>query len=360
MGRIRITRGSQSKVICPYCSGGGSAAIRRTYKHFVDTQTGVLLPERFGICDRDSCSAGGRGKFPSNAELSLFFRSLEPKREARVSMVELRKRVRSERVSAKEFAERERRVSVRDSDLYFDGKSYVACTDGIASADTFHLFLARICPERADSVGKVLKAYGIRMLVSGNNRLVCFPYVDGSKVIHDIQCLYYGSDGKRRSDVFPLWLYRSSQAKRLRGDDWFTRYSSVSPKIKTFFGGHLIGRLGDFFYSYVCIVEGAKTAIVCSLAFPRILFLGSFNKHISDHHFESIGGGNRNIFLLPDRGQYDSWHGKFGSKYHVSDLLEKTDYDDIADYIVSDRGNAVKLIVSALRSASVLAARSGR
>ena len=337
MGRIKIVPGSAAKRVCPYC-GGGSNPERKTFKPYVDTESGVLLPDAFGICDRDSCDAGDKGKFPNRNELHQFYKSQEDPTMDKFT---------SNAVVIKDQVVVEYK---RHPKLYFNRTDYASVTKQITEGHPFVAFLSNASRPSIEMVMHHLWLYGIRVL--SNRGSVCFPYVDPDKVIHDIQCMSYGLDGKRRRDVYPFWLYRIKAVKDLKGIEWVDGYKQISPKIRTFFGAHLLNNnVSKVVHDYICIVEGCKTALLCSLCFPNILFLASFNKHISPKHMDSIHDhiGNRKVFLLPDKGQYDSWQKKWGDQFTVLNFMEDTDYNDIADYIVDDYPGAAHYILSLIR-----------
>ena len=101
-----------------------------------------------------------------------------------------------------------------------------------------------------------------------------------------------------------------------------------------FFGEHLL-KLNKL--SNIAIVESEKTALICAIEFPEMLWLASGG--LSNLNSEKVNIlKNRQVTLFPDNGAYEKWKSKadnFGFK--TSSLLEEkgSKGQDFADYILN-------------------------
>jgi hypothetical protein len=123
--------------------------------------------------------------------------------------------------------------------------------------------------------------------------------------------------------------------------------------VQCFYGEHLL-KLNPGLP--IGIVESVKTAIICSVYVPGLIWLATGGANgLNSAKFEVLKG--RKITLYPDLNQFDYWNTKAHQiesevklKIHVSDLLEKkaTINDiqngfDLADFLlkVNDSGRAI-------------------
>ena len=101
-----------------------------------------------------------------------------------------------------------------------------------------------------------------------------------------------------------------------------------------FFGEHLLKKDKT---SNIGIVESEKTALICAIEFPDMLWLASGG--LSNLNSEKVNIlKTRKVTLFPDNGAYDKWKDKadnFGFK--TSSLLEEkgSKGQDFADYILN-------------------------
>lgn len=107
------------------------------------------------------------------------------------------------------------------------------------------------------------------------------------------------------------------------------------------FGLHLINESNT---KTIAIVEGEKTAVICSIKKPEYVWLSCGGK--GQFKYEMLKPVKEfNIVAYPDKGCYENWSEKaeelnsFGYKILVSDALEKSDLlegDDLADYFIDE------------------------
>lgn len=338
--RIFLSKDAKDKVVCPHCGGGeGAKSGKPVFKPYIDIETGRLLPMPYGICDRDSCSAS-KGIFPDKSFLSTFFNGTG--RGSVVDSSPLSSRGRSKRVSLVSPV-----VVERGGGMFISEVDYVGGTLPVGSDNAlFRYFLS--LGFSADAIGRCFILYGVRCLRS-NPAVLCFPYVSPKgKLINEVQCLYYGSDGKKDISVHPLWYYYDDYMKKVKGSAWVDAYGKQSPRVNVFFGSHLLNNTRHRVQG-ICVVEGAKTALLCSLFYPDITWLGAVNKFMGSRYFVDLDDYiSCTVHMIPDRGQFNSWMSYCISSdidIEVCDALEYIDScDDIADVIGSDRDTARKIL----------------
>ena len=101
-----------------------------------------------------------------------------------------------------------------------------------------------------------------------------------------------------------------------------------------FFGEHLLKRNTT---NNIGIVESEKTAIICSIVFPEMIWLASGGlSNINSEKVKILN--NLNITMFPDNGAFDMWKIKadlFG--FSISRLLEEkgSNGQDLADYLIA-------------------------
>lgn len=337
--RIFISKEAKDKVVCPHCGGGRGAKLgKAVFKPYIDIETGRLLPMPYGICDRASCSAS-RGVFPDKSFLSNFFNGSG---RSVVDSSTISHRRRSNRVSLVSPV-----VGERGGSMYISEVDYVGGTLPVGSDNALFRYFSSL-GFSVDVVRRCFVLYGVRCLRS-NPAVLCFPYVSPKgKLIHEVQCLYYGSDGKKDMSVHPLWYYYDDYMKGVKGCEWVAAYGNQSPRVNVFFGSHLLNstrhRVGG-----ICVVEGAKTALLCSLFHPGITWLGAVNKFMGRRYFvDLVSYINCTVHMIPDRGQFNSWMSYCISSdidIEVCSALEYVDgCDDIADVIGRSPGVARKIL----------------
>lgn len=140
-------------------------------------------------------------------------------------------------------------------------------------------------------------------------------------------------DVKRVKDDFPhiQWVHTSM------GGDYALK--------QCLFGEHLLNHVPPS--APICIVEGEKTAIVGSLAYPNRVWMATGSlQNFREEVFKPLKG--RKIIAFPDKGEaYGRWMDKtnkslYGYNIEFNDFMEKKDMEegaDIADYLIKYKLN---------------------
>ncbi len=310
-----------SKETCPACGH------KRVFTRYRDTETGNLLFETVGRCDRENNC--GYHKTPKQ-----FF--------------EENKIYQPEKNYSAPKAAPAPTIDYLDSDLV------VRSMTGYAD-NRFVMYL------------KALFGEDITMdLVS--------KYCIGSSKHWKGATIFWQIDQQENIRQCKIMLYNAVTGKRVKAGEQVEKWDRTSKKHITevtdvpcskvfgkylnnetqklnlqqcFFGEHLLAEHPD---KTVAIVESEKTAIIASVYFPNLVWIatgGSSGCGWSKKEISKVLKG-RNVMLYPDLGQYESWKQKadiirelIGSKVAVSSLLEKVATDDerksgydLADYLV--------------------------
>lgn len=107
------------------------------------------------------------------------------------------------------------------------------------------------------------------------------------------------------------------------------------------FGLH---RINEDYQKTIAIVESEKTAVIMSILLPHYIWLATGSK--SNFNTEMLKPLKKRIVIsFPDKGEYNNWLNTatelnaFGFNIGVSDLLEQTDFEngfDLADYYLKE------------------------
>jgi hypothetical protein len=201
-----------------------------------------------------------------------------------------------------------------------------------------------------------------------NNFVIFLKSLYGESVTQDLIAQYYigtskhwpGAtvfwqiDNRGRARQVKIMLYNPDTGRRVKDEGsrvFFAGKSLVknynANLVQCLFGEHLLAkRPGD----QVAIVESEKTAIIASVYFPQLIWLATGGKHGARWTDPTVCSSlrNRDIILFPDLGAYDAWKEKgdnlrrvINCRLSVSNLLEKSASDrqraegwDMADYLV--------------------------
>ena len=170
-------------------------------------------------------------------------------------------------------------------------------------------------------------------LGSTHDKGIIFPQIDEKGRCRTGKIMFYDKNGhriKQEQDRI-TWLH--------------TRYSRQAKKAFNFeqclFGQHLLKERPE---ATVCIVEGEKTAVICSLVFPGFIWLSCGGKKMFTPERLKILSG-RNVIVYPDAEAVDEWSEKMGNMTFCKSIkmsrLWKDEPDgskrDIADLIMEER-----------------------
>ena len=326
-----LDKNHRNKVLCPYCNGGSQKLKCRTL--YVDTQTGQPYPAKFGYCDRDSCT---------QKHLKPTYKEVAAMRGEKLSVKKtgMRKRtnnfvVINQKKETQQYQPIQKDLS-RGGNLYLKPVDYHYFTQRFSEYNRFMKHLMGIVRNRA-LIYKMLQIYEVRQV--GHH--VCFPYIDKGRRIHSVQTIYYDSGGNKDISKPPRWLiYHTDFAKYLNDPDFVKNFKAQKPRLKTLFGCQLLNKeLGK---KRIVIVEGPKTALVCSIVFHHtdFLFMATASSVIDEEILSDVLKDGREVILMPDTGNAHMDWSLFAIDINhpnlkVSSLcnrLFKDSNKDIADY----------------------------
>ncbi len=223
---------------------------------------------------------------------------------------------------------------------------YLKATLGDYEQNAFVKFLLNLFPDDLESVKEAIQKYCIG---TWEGKTV-FWQIDQSGRIRTGQLIKYDDkSGKRMSEFFT-----NKDGERIEiKTNWMHARLKKQGKLNTdfqlrqcFFGEHLLRKEP---HKPVAIVEAAKTAIICSICFPEVLWLAVGAKgYLTDEKFKIFAG--RKVLLFPDADAYTFWQEKAvrahrnGFDVHISSLIEtqstggeKETGFDLADYLVAEQ-----------------------
>lgn len=296
-------RPGKKKFTCPNCHRS------KTFTLYVNIETGEYLSDQVGKCDRiNNCGH-------------------------HVTPREFYKDSKAEIISSSDFNTENVEPSYIDQ-KYFN-QSVEANTFG--NEDNFSKFL--ILHFGLEQARELISKYHI-----GKSSLwpgaTVFWQMDVNGKIRSGKIMHYdllrGNRIKRRNN----WVHKQLEIKGL--------ISSFN-LAQCYFGEHLLTSRPK---SPIAIAESEKTAIICSVFFPDMLWIASGSlQGISINKSQVLKG--RKVFLFPDLKGLDLWQKKakelrqhLGLNVRVFDWLEKnansTQIDqglDLADFLIQNRSN---------------------
>ena len=203
-----------------------------------------------------------------------------------------------------------------------------------------------------DKLVAVVNAYHLGITRGGQ---VIFWYIDKDGVVRMGKVMSYAANGHRDKSVTPLSILRElSRCGKLQADYIIK---------KTLFGEHLL-RYPAYAENVIGIVESEKSAVVCSLCFPNVLWMATGSKgNLQDERMSAVK--ERKVILFPDTdvdGQaYSQWHKRAGElnakgwNIQVCNYLEQVATStqreakiDIADLLIDDLSNGCKMHIAAV------------
>lgn len=211
-----------------------------------------------------------------------------------------------------------------------------------------------------DGLVAVVNAYHLGITRGGH---VIFWYIDKDGVVRMGKVITYAANGHRDKSVMPLSILRElSRCGKLQADYVIK---------KTLFGEHLL-RYPAYAENVIGIVESEKSAVVCSLCFPNVLWMATGSKgNLQDERMSAVK--ERKVILFPDTdvdGQaYSQWHKRAdelnakGWHIQVCNYLEqmatseqRKEKIDIADLLIDDLSKGCKTHIAAI--ANILQGKS--
>lgn len=278
------------KSSCPSCGHRGR------FRRFIDTTTGELMGEEFGMCDRrESCGY-------------YFVPSGLPDDKPRKRMI----------------APAPKNTSWRCPQEVIDG-----CQRH--EYNTFAHWMVGLLGDRARDA---LRAYKVGTYPPGERH----PELTGAAIFWQIgsdqkhrsgKIMVYGTDGRRVKEHGAKWIHSVLWGKSM--DELGIG--------QCLFGAHLIHGRPD---AEVCVVESEKTAIIASCFHPDKVWVatGGSNRLTVESCMDLVG---RKVWVFPDAGWHQDWSSHavdieiMCEWLRVSDTLEAIGAEagsDLADFMV--------------------------
>jgi len=165
-----------------------------------------------------------------------------------------------------------------------------------------------------------------------------FPQIDGCGHLRTGKIIPYGADGHRIKQRHADWLHsRWMKAQGKTPQDFHLQ--------QCLFGEHL---LKDRPSAQVGLVEAEKTAIICSIAFPDVVWLATGGKmNLNADRCKCLAG--REVIIYPDADATQDWTERAKSltycrQVKVSDWARNEPQNskrDLADVIIEERNNKI-------------------
>jgi hypothetical protein len=295
--------GPASRYRCPACNK------QREFTRYVDTETGELLPEYVGRCDREvNCGYHYTPKqyFTDNKDGLQQYRSSAPIIQPVKSRV----------------------IDYLPDELLSQTLTAYECNNLV-------MFLRSLfCDELSNKLVALYKIGTSRHWPGAN----VFWQIDITGKLRQAKVMCYDPvTGRRNKEMGAFFA----------GKKLLSNYDANL--VQCFFGEHILPS-NDY---PVAIVESEKTALIAKAYFPGVTWLATGGVNgckWTDAHICKVLLG-RNVILFPDLGCYDKWQRKAGEvakgtgcKVIVSDLLEKNATEeqringwDLADYLLLNR-----------------------
>jgi len=319
----------RSRYTCPACNHRG-----KTYKRYINTETGQPLADHVGRCDReDKCGyhftpvqyfKDTEQPGPANSKYSPFgvaYAAITPKKQQRATVVKVSPQA----------------IIKADDEPHYINPDVVNASFTAYACNNFVNYL--ISKYGFDAADKAVGRYRIGTSDHWPGATV-FWQLDTEGYVRTGKIMLYDVDtGKRVKQPFNhiTWMHvllmRKEEEKvhALLTIDHGQK-SQAFNLVQCLFGAHLLKEHPD---KHVAIVESEKTAIIAGMHDEGRIWLaagclGNLNPAIC----EPLKG--RTVTLYPDLGAYAKWKVKArslqlalpGSVFTVSDLLEQIASDD--------------------------------
>jgi hypothetical protein len=277
----------KGKGSCPNCGG------KRSFSYYIDADTGELLPEEYGRCDREESCGHHYSPYHNPPDTN--------------TGVVIPYKIRIDDGS----------YNTIPIEVY--KKSFKRKYE-----DNLFNFLCEVFPK--EKVEEVFKLYRVGVSTKFYGNSTVFWQIDKDLRIRSGKIIQYGKDGKRVKGDYPLinWIH-----SKFKGDY----------KLKQcFYGEHLLKLFPD---KEVRVVESEKTCLIMTCFTDKFIWLSAGSMQgLSDSKLEVLRG--RKVMFVPDKGKaYHVWRKRIlefpQENWKLSDFMENTDMEkgeDVADFIL--------------------------
>ncbi len=352
--------GTKSRHNCPSCGG------RREFSRYIDAN-GYYLADDVGKCNRESkCGYHRKPKeyFADSSHLSKSEKSETIKKEKldeigckkkekfgqvwtkkniNLQQVATEKRKEMDKLDTPKKRELQELQSIKKLETRFDSIPFdpFRNTLGNYRQNNFVQFLSDLFPDDLEAVQAVLQKYYIGTYKDG---LTVFWQIDGRGRIRTGKIMRYDTQTGKRQTV-RTWI-ENDETCELK-TDWMHKKIKKDFNLKQcFFGEHLLHKEPG---KTIAVVEAEKTAVLCAIKFPELIWLAVGAKgYLTDE--KSLVFSSRRVFLFPDADAYSNWQEKAvraqrnGIDMRISNLIETHGTDaekkngfDLADYLIAEQ-----------------------
>lgn len=339
---LRPYRGPASRIACPSCGH------KREFAQYMDSQSGEVLADHVGRCNRE-----GNCGYHFTPKEYFAEKGLENEFSYTIKKENFPTRI-SKNLIKPEIRESINAVQNRTKpDI----------------PDTLPLDLVNQTMRNHDQNNLVVYLRSLFGEATTNDLIA--RYLIGTSKHWKGATVFWQIDEREQVRQCKIMLYHPQTGRRVRSDEPALKWSGgeLMPDQgngdKIFFAGKRL--LGDYDAnlqqclfgqhlltehpkSKVAVVESEKTALIASVYFPRLIWLATGGKNgarWTDGQGKALQG--REVVLFPDLGQYEAWKTKakeltqnVSCNAMVSDILETVATDtqrskgwDLADYLVT-------------------------
>ncbi|MDN3205932.1 DUF6965 family protein [Algoriphagus sediminis] len=329
--RFTLASNKAPKLNCTRCGA------KKHWQRYIDTETGEVLPERFGRCDNEAKCGAWKSPYNDKSYLNRFSEDSFDRSSIKVS---------------------KKQVSYHAELTPIPFEVLKETRQGYEINNFIQNLLENVpYPFDKKQVEKVISLYHLGTVRSGYLKgALTFPFIDLHGEIRAIQARQYDQKNHGISTNFLHSMISKFNAEHhMENSDWLKAYLQNDKIVSCLFGEHLLTRFPD---NPVALVEAPKTAIYGTLYFgsPKtskdLIWLATFNKS-SLTLDKCLPLKNRKIILFPDLSEdgktFRDWERKaveiethLGGKtsFEMSDLLERyapesdrVEGNDLADFL---------------------------
>jgi hypothetical protein len=323
--KLQPYAGPKSRSNCPACGKP------RCFTRYLDTQTGELLPDQYGRCDREANCGYALNPYTRPPCGGLSYATATERGEQ----------------TPQAFPRLAPRVALAP---------VLSIPVDLFTASLNHYernALARLLRQHfGESVAdELLRRFQLGTSTYWPGACV-FWYIDEQGRVRGGEIVLYDETGHtvKKPDRCITWVHKAlSSACQRRGEalpSWLAEYETHGQKSPCLFGLPQLTTASP--EQPVALVESAKTAMLATPYFPRYVWLATRGlTSLTSDRLEPLRG--RRIVLFPDAGALKQWQAKakqlrqFGFDIQVSDELEKLATDeersaglDLADVLLRE------------------------
>lgn len=340
--RYILEKGSK-KHLCPATDCG-----KRTFVHYIDTDTGDYLPEQYGRCDRESkCS------YHLNPYLDGYSKMIWEQEQKVTGVTKVT-------VPQTFYFFTQPKPQPTPKPIYFDFETFKQTLQPDRyEKNTFiqNLFYNVQFPFEVDEVTKVIQLYRLGTVSNGYRAGAnTFPFIDIKGNVRAIQVKQFDETNHTTGTDFLNSIIEKHHTRNNKPlPEWLEAYSKQEKRVSCLFGEHLLSK---YPFNPIALVEAPKTAVYGTLYFglpeqpETLIWLAVYNKSSFSFDKLKILKG-RDVFTFPDLSKdgntFKEWQTKAkefenrlpGTRFIFSELLEqlaperdKSEGNDLADYLI--------------------------